>query len=722
MKNKSLVILIVLILSKNLLATTEPFTSTSSQVDGSNMDKNQNQPMLELYIGDLRSAGIIDGFGKTARFAYPEGITVDKNGNVFVSDSIERKNEGIANNLIRNISPQGEVSTFAGATGTNGSDNGAGKSTTFHKPSGLVVDAAGNVYVADHYNNCIRKITPDKVVSTFSGVCGDRGNEDGPQGKARFFSPKAVAIDKKGFLYVGDETNRNLRKISPDGVVTTVAGSDKSFGESVDGRGDKASFIGLSGLSFDSHGVLYVADSRAIRKVTAEGEVSTLLLKFKEDKKIDFEWFKGLTIDPQDNIYVIDRNAIYKVLKTGEVNLFAGDPRQSSNEDGAGSVARFYGPEGLASDFSGNIYVADSNNMSVRTITPEGVVSTLAGPAIQNMKFNTTEKTQIVLDSKGNIYATGRNPIANTINKITPQGVGSVIPLNMSSSIRALAVDSKDNVYLNEQKDTYSEAGRGGSEYSPVPKFLRFQEKGYSKIHKLSPSGNLTTVVGKTSEVFFDIAVDTAANIYIASTNQLKKITPRAFLPNKTQVLVDYDFNPFENVDRSKASVMEFKEAFPSQLITDKENNLYFIEHSYISVRKVESDGAVSVGGKRGEGQGSHFEIKKITPSGKITVIAGSDKNLGAVDGVGAAASFDFPKNLCIDSKNNLYILESKLQTIRKIDPNGKVSTIIGKAGENKFIEGPLPAGITNTLSMTVHGNSLYIVMQNGMAVVRDLP
>lgn len=111
-----------------------------------------------------------------------------------------------------------------------------------------------------------------------------------------------------------------------------------------------------------------------------------------------------------------------------------------------------------------------------------------------------------------------------------------------------------------------------------------------------------------------------------------------------------------------------------------------------------------------------------MTPQGEVSVVAGSDKISGAIDGVGAKASFDSPQSLCVDNKNNLYVLESKLQTIRKIEPNGKVTTIIGQAGENKFIEGVLPAGIANAMSMTVRGNSSYIVLQNGIAVVKELP
>ena len=173
------------------------------------------------------------------------------------------------------------------------------------------------------------------------------------------------------------------------------------------------------------------------------------------------------------------------------------------------------------------------------------------------------------------------------------------------------------------------------------------------------------------AEYIYDFAVDAEDNIYVATIGQITKITPRTYLPNKTKVLVKfkYDIYPLsrtQGVDGSDHEI-EHKISSPNSMITDKDNNLYFIERSSFTVQKTTKDGKITTSTKKSEGGGLYYEIKKITPDGKISIVAGSDKMTGATDGVGASASFDFPKNISIDNRNNLYVLEAKLKTIRRI-------------------------------------------------------
>jgi sugar lactone lactonase YvrE len=720
-KSKSTnVILSLLVISQFLFA--DKIAAHKDKGD-QEMDQGDNQTRLELIYGDLFSSGTTDGFGKTARFVSPQNLALDNNGNIFVSEYSEsyRTHTRTTNHLIRKITTQGEVSTVAGTAGFIEHQSNPGRSATLNRPAGLVLDTTGNVYVADVYNHCIRKIAQDKIMSTFAGVCGESGGEDGPLGKARFFFPRAMAVDKDGFLYVGDSTK--IRKISPGGDVTTLAGDKKHY-DIKDGVGNSAGFNNIRGLSFNSHGFLYVADFRFVRRVSMDGTVSTLEFKYKDNIAIDSLLIEGLTVDPQDNIYVTSKNAIYKILPTGELSLFAGDPDACGREGGDGRAARFCKPLGLSSDVFGNIYVADSYNVTIRKITPEGIVSTLAGPQyVKGMSFLTNESSQVVIDSKGNIVTAHRGLIdsisTTMVKKITPEGARSQVNLYLSGEVHSLAIDSSNNIYLSERKDAESQGNGGGSGYSPLPRSVIefFREKGYSKIYKISPSGRVTKVVGKTSDIFHDTTVDAEGNIYIAASDQIKKIIPRKFWLNKTQVIVEYSRKSI-NVDRDKPSKKEYTVAYPISLITDEQSNLYFIERSYTEVRTVDEDHIIHFEWK----SGVRFKIKKITPSGKVTVIAGSDQAIGAVDGMGASASFDNPKSLSVDSNNNLYVLESGLQTIRRIEPNGNVTTIVGQSGVNKFIEGALPGALENALSITVHGNSLYIVLNNGLALVRNLP
>jgi sugar lactone lactonase YvrE len=208
--------------------------------------------------------GYANGPGATAKFGYLGDLTLDAQGNAYVVDW---------NAMIRKITPSGVVSRLAGS-GQPGYQDGPGATARFSIIWGIVLDAQGNVYVADAGNNCIRKITPAGQVSTFAG--GTEGYADGSGTAAQFRNPKGLAIDGQGTLFVGDELNHRIRKITPAGVVSTVAGSGTRG--SADGPGSAAQFYRPTGIAVTQQGDLYVADAgnNRIRCITAQGKVTTL--------------------------------------------------------------------------------------------------------------------------------------------------------------------------------------------------------------------------------------------------------------------------------------------------------------------------------------------------------------------------------------------------------------------------------------------------------------
>jgi hypothetical protein len=284
-------------------------------------------PRLELFAGSLAQAGSADGDAAVARFALnapvSSGVAADAEGNIYVADTY--------NHTIRKISPAGAVITLAGVAGSAGHEDGMGAAARFKYQRGVAVDLAGNVYVADTFNYTIRKISPAGMVVTLAGTAGKWGAADGAGSAARFYFPADVAVDVEGNIYAADDTS--IRKISPTGTVTTLAGLADSRG-STDGTGTDARFGIPTALDVDAQGNVYVADwAHTIRKISPAGKVTTLA---------------GLADSP-------------------------------GSADGAGSAARFSSPIGIAVGASGDLYVADTGSHTIRKITPAGTVTTIAG-------------------------------------------------------------------------------------------------------------------------------------------------------------------------------------------------------------------------------------------------------------------------------------------------------------------------------------------------------
>src|SRR6266480_4011660 len=279
--------------------------------------------------------------------------------------------------------------TFAGLP--PGSTDGTGSAARFNSPSGVARDNAGNTYVADTVNSTIRKITPAGVVTTFAGLAGSTGSVNGTGSAARFNGPAAVAIDSVGNIFVADTNNSTIRKITPGRVVSTFAGLAGSTG-SANGTGSTARFNFPSALAVDSANNIYVADTAnsTIRKITPARVVSTFAGLAGSPGSANgtgsaarFNFPSGVIVDRAGtgNIYVGDTSnfTIRQITPAGVVTTLAGSPGMRGGTNGTGSAARFELPEGMAADSAGNVYVADTDASTIRKITPGGAVSTFAG-------------------------------------------------------------------------------------------------------------------------------------------------------------------------------------------------------------------------------------------------------------------------------------------------------------------------------------------------------
>ena len=335
---------------------------------------------VSTRAGQPGAGGNINGTGPAARFDHPADVAVDGAGNVYVADT--------DNHTIRVVTPAGVVTTMAGQGGISGHADGTGAAAQFNHPSGVAVDGAGNVYVADTDNDTIRKVTPAGAVTTLAGQAGTIGHADGNGTAATFSGPSGLAVENAGTLYVADSLNHTVRRITAAGAVSTIAGL-AGFSGTVDGVGSAARFYGPQGLALDGAGNLEVADTgnSTIRKIAiATGVVTTVAGLAGNTGSIDgpasqarFHYPSSIASDAAGNLYVADtdNHTIREITPAGAVGTIAGIAGSSGTADGAGGDARFYFPTGIAVDNTGNVYVADTNNHTIRLgIFPAGPLIT----------------------------------------------------------------------------------------------------------------------------------------------------------------------------------------------------------------------------------------------------------------------------------------------------------------------------------------------------------
>jgi len=629
---------------------------------------------LDVLAGNIGGPGSVDGVGSAARFNMPTGVAVDGSGNVYVAD--------LGNYTIRKITVTGVVSTLAGSAGVRGSADGIGTAAQFNLPAGVAVDDFGNVYVADVWNHTIRKISPAGVVRTLAGAAGVPGSADGAATAARFNSPRDVTVDRHGNVYVADTGNHTIRRISSAGVVSTFAGSAGIPG-SADGTGSAARFNEPTGLSVLYSLNFYVADSgnHTVRTISSAGVVSTLAgsagIPGSADgtgsaARFDRPW--DVAVDGFGNIYVADANnsTIRRINGIGApvVSTLAGSAGRPGSADGTGSAARFFRPWGVAADGPGNVYVADTENYAIRRVTATGEVSTWAG----SMRLH------------GSADGAGSGA-----RFILPEGV---------------AVDVSGNVYV--------------------------ADTGNFTVRKVTPAGEVSTLAGSAGRPgsadgtgsaarFVDpvgVAVDDSGSVYVADTQNhtIRKITPEG----EVSTLAGSAGRP-GSADGT-GSTARF--ILPEGVAVDVFGNVYVADSGNSTIRKVTPAGEVStlagsagrLGSIDGTGSGARFifpegvavdefgnvyvadtgnsTIRKVTPAGEVSTLAGSAGMLGSADGTGGAARFDHPGGLAVDGSGNVYVADTFNSTVRKIGSEGVVTTIVGSPGALGSVRGELPASL----------------------------
>lgn len=522
-----------------------------------------------------------EGTEGAPRFSFPVKMTFNANGEMFVAD--------LDNRVIRKVTASGVVTTFAGTPEARGDVDGMGTEARFMQPSGVAVDHAGNLFVVDRGSSTLRRISPEGVVTTIAGSPGETGSADGTLAEARFNHPYSVTVDGDDNIFIADSGNNTIRKITPAGQATTIAGLAGATG-STDGPGADARFDGPTSIAVDGAGNLYVADAsnHTVRKISPDGVVTTL---------------------------------------AGKAGVFG-------FLDGHGSDARFQSPSGIAVDHDGNVYVTEPAMLRVRKITPEGDVSTLV-----NDDAGMRGPEEIAVDDYGTIYVSDVS--LQVIWRVDPDGgiglfagtykrrgyldgVGATLPLTFGESV---TVDGFGNVY--------------------------FFDAGRSVVQKKAVDGTLTTLAGMMGH------------------------------PGYAD---------------GRGSEAQF--GYPWKIAADSAGNVFVADRD-------------------------NYCIRKITPDGTVTTIAGKGGVPGHVDGTVGEARFIQPYTLTVDSDGTIYVGDGDApSSIRKISPDGIVTTIAGfGAPENpmseqvefEFVSGVAVASDGNVYACDWVGGEIFKITPDGI-------
>ncbi len=732
-----------------------------------------------------------DGGPSSAAFiSGPRGIVIDAAGNVLFVDS--------GNQRVRKITTNGIITTIVGngATGFSG-DGGPATSASLNGPQSLALDRAGNLYIADEGNRRVRKVTPNGIISTVAGngssssaVVGDNG----PATQAELARPRAVGVDAAGNLYIGDLELQRIRKVTmATGIITTFAGAGQagSNGEGVPAL--TASLGSITDIIFDSSGNLYFSQdgspSSRVKKISTEGNITTFS---------NVTSAIGLAIDQDNNLYVVSftGSAVFRVAPNGTSTMVAGGgPTNSLTEIGDGGPpleATFRQPVEVAVDAAGSIYISDGLNNRLRKVldtpTTDAVLPTIAitGPTTGLTYTTTASKLRLTGSSADNVLVThvtwsnnrGGSGVcvgtgawatspANPFILNPPPDPQFQLGLNvltftawdLAGNSRSTSITINFNpaqtatTFAGNLSSGYSGdelAGESAQLWSPenvttdANGNVYIADRGNHVIRKVTPAGVITTFAGTgqlgfsgdggpaTAATFNEptgLAFDATGNLYSADTNnhRIRKITPAGII--STVVGTGNDAFSGDGGNALQASLN-----LPLAVAFDKAGNLYIADAANHRIRKVASNGTiqsiagVTLDGYTGDGglatqaqlnfptgvvvddagnvfiaDTSNHRVRKINPAGIISTVLGTGSpGIGGDDGPGINAVLNAPGGMALDAAGNLYVADQRNHRIRRLGVDGKATTVVGSgtqgagngSGDATSIQLNTPAGV----------------------------
>lgn len=616
-----------------------------------------------------------DGAGTAARFYRPMGVAVDAAGNAYVADT--------DNHLVRKISPAGAVTTLAGKVGVCGNEDGTGSAASFCRPASVAVDKAGNVYVAEvresttnSVANPIRKIAPTGEVTTLTSKASQNPSSafiSGPP--VEFYRPVLLATDSTGVLYAADPNDHVIRKYASDGQATVVSGvvARDNKGDT-DGAASVAKFSDLKAIAFDATNRLFVLDwyaRSAIRQIGSDGSVTTLVRANNCNYAGDGSGAGPGTLCTADQMTVTP-DGRFLVAETG----------MSPNGAGIGTVRyaqlRSYTPQGSSTVVAGIRSAegaSDGQGGSARFDTPGSLALNPAGTLYVRDEGNRNIRT---VQADGLVRTLGK-PDGHCA-AIT--GLGAQV---LSSFWAPLATDGAGNLYTIDGARVLKTANCQAVLLADLAPWL-------DKV----PTAFLGVASG--------IAADNAGNVYVASLKgAIFKIDAKGEV-----TLFAGSVGTVGHLD-GQGAVAQFSAL--GHMTTDAAGNLYVIDGLGYDTNKVGPT------------------IRKITPSGAVTTLAGNPGAIpGYADGPATAARFTVQQgptwpaqtaSLAADNRGNVYVTDPFTSVVRKIGTDGQVSTVAGQAWKYGFVAGDLPGLIDRPRGIAVRDHMMYLSVSNAVVQVQ---
>jgi uncharacterized protein (TIGR03437 family) len=623
------------------------------------------------------------------------------------------------------VDPNGVLTRVAGNSraGFSG-DGGPAVNAQLNGPSGIAVDSAGNVLIADSRNNRIRKVSSNGIITTLAGngTLGYSG-DGGTATHAQLTGPGAVAVDSAGNLWFTD--NLRVRKVSPDGVITTVAGTGVQGLSGDGGPATSAQFWFLGSLVTDTAGNLFIADSGSnrVRKVSSGGTITTVAGNGSGSYSGDggpavnaqLGEPEGLALDGAGNLFIGDyvNHRIRRVDSRGIITTVAGSGNPGYSGDGGPAVgAQLSGPTGVAVDGAGNVFLVDTFNSRIRKISSGGIITTAAGNGFYSYSGDGGPATSaqlygpsgVALDGNGNLFIADSGN--NRVRQLSSNGVITGVAGNSPSCAAPFGPPAGPcGGYSGDGAvATSAQLNHPGGVAVDSAGNLFIADSGNNRIRKVSLDGILSTVAGTAGVGSQAVVVDGAGDLFMAdgANSRVLKVSPGGTVTT----VAGSTACPADDICYSGdgGPAIGAQLSYPIGLALDNAGNLFIADYYESRLRKVSPNGIITTvagGGSSGLGDGGPAasaqlngpsgiamdragnlfiaesnRIRKLSPAGIITTVAGSGPcsytNCFSGDGGPASnAQLDHPSAVAVDSAGNVYVADSGNGAIRLLEPVG---------------------------------------------------